>query len=94
MAEYCHAVTNVNRPALDCPNNDADIVRVRQPTWERGAMAGSHYIICSIRGKWLRQSAPYVHLPTHLYQSERTGEKKGMIAERKRERNINAPTHQ
>lgn len=38
-AEYCHEASNVNRRALDCPNDDADVVRVRRPTWERGAMA-------------------------------------------------------
>jgi hypothetical protein len=91
----CHAATNVNRRALVCPNDDADVVRVRQPTWEREGMADIHYVICSIPGKGLRQSMPYVRLPTHLTNiSEKVQKKKGQIAERKREQNINAPTHQ
>jgi hypothetical protein len=76
-AEHCHEATNVNRRALDCPNEDTDVVRVRQPTWERGAMADSHYVICCIPGKGLRQSLPYVHLPTHWLISERKNRKKG-----------------
>jgi hypothetical protein len=64
MTEYRHVATNVQRPTLDCLNDGADVVRVRHPTWERGAMADTHYGIRSILGKALRQSLPCGHLPT------------------------------
>ena len=90
MAEYCHAATNVNRPALDCPNNDADIVR--STSADVGKRSDGRQSLRNLfhTGKRVA-SVSSICSSAHALVSQRKNGGGERIAERRREQKIKAP---